>query len=173
VAERPELLVLRVIPSVLIALGPRIQELQTRVNPVFHRQRRVRPYNMLPYVAIAVTFVVLVFVLPHQLGIKVWGVVAGAVVVTAMVVVRQILALLDNFDLIKRLDSTLLELRGHQKLLHEQATHDGLTRLANRTAFGDAVTAELAKAAPPAAGRPADRPRRLQERQRHAGPRRR
>ena len=55
--ERPELLVLRVIPSVLIAIGPRIQELQTRANPVFHRERRVRPYNMLPYLAIAVTFV--------------------------------------------------------------------------------------------------------------------
>jgi len=150
VAERPELLVLRVISSVLIALGPRIQELQTLVNPVFHRERRVRPYNMLPYLAIAVTFVVLVLVLPHQLGIKVWGVVGGAVVVTAMVVVRQILALLDNFDLIKRLDATLLELRGHQKLLREQATHDGLTGLANRTAFGDAVTAELARPASPA-----------------------
>ena len=114
-AERPELLVLRVIPSVLIALGPRIQELQTRVNPVFNRQRRARPYNLLPYVAIAVTFVVLVLVLPHQLGIKAWGVVAARWWSPAMVVVRQLLALLDNFDLIKRLDSTLLELRGHQR----------------------------------------------------------
>jgi diguanylate cyclase len=147
-AERPELLVLRVIPSVLIAIGPRIQELQTRVNPVFNRRRRARPYNLLPYLAIAVTFVVLVLVLPHQIGIRVWGVVVGAVVVTAMVVVRQLLALFDNFDLIKRLDATLLELRGHQRLLHEQATHDGLTRLVNRTAFGDAVTAELSGGAP-------------------------
>src|SRR5262249_60733660 len=42
-------------------------------------------------------------------------------------------------------------LRGHQALLHEQATHDGLTRLANRTAFGDEVSATLAGLAEPAA----------------------
>ncbi len=143
-ALKPELLALRMVPSALIALGPRIHEVQTRDNPVDFRQRRTRPYNALPYLAVAVTFLVLLLVVPPEIGVRVWGVVAGVVLITGLVVVRQLLTFHDNFELIARLDRTLLELRGHQTMLHEQATHDGLTRLANRTAFADEVTATLA-----------------------------
>ena len=151
-ALRPELLALRMLPSVLIAVGPRIHELQTRGNPRNFRRRHGRPYSGLPYVAVAATFLVLLLVLPHEVGPRVWGVVAGVVLITAIVVVRQLLTFHDNSELITRLDATLLELRGHQALLHEQATHDGLTRLANRTAFAAEVTATLA-----ALGRPGQR----------------
>jgi diguanylate cyclase (GGDEF)-like protein len=143
-ALRPELLALRMLPSLLIAVGPRIHELQTRDNPRYFQQRRSRPYSVLPYFAVAVTFLVLLLVLPHETGARVWGVVAGVVLITGVVVGRQLLTFHDNAELITRLDATLLDLRGHQTLLHEQATHDGLTRLANRTAFGDEVTATLA-----------------------------
>jgi diguanylate cyclase (GGDEF)-like protein len=96
-----------------------------------------------PYVAVGVTFLVLLLVLPRDIGARVWGVVAGVVLITAVVVVRQLLTFHDNAELITRLDATLLDLRGHETLLREQATHDGLTRLANRTAFAEAVTATL------------------------------
>ncbi len=65
-ALRPELLALRMLPSVLIAVGPRIHELQTRDNPRNFRRRRGRPYSVLPYFAVAVTFLVLLLVLPHE-----------------------------------------------------------------------------------------------------------
>ena len=143
-AVNPALLALRVAPSMLVALGPRIQELQSRADPTLFAQRRRRRYNILPYVAVAATYVVLLATLPHDLDVRVWGVVAGVVVITAMVVARQLLTFHDNFELISRLDTTLLELRGHQTLLREQATHDGLTRLANRTAFAEQVAVMLA-----------------------------
>ena len=140
----PVLMALRILAAALFAVGPRVQELQTRVNPDFRRERQRRPYNLLPYLAVAATFVTFLVVMPSDLDYRAWGGVAGVVAVTAVVVGRQLLAFVDNFDLINRLDATLLELRGHQALLHEQATHDGLTRLVNRNAFGEAVAAELA-----------------------------
>jgi diguanylate cyclase len=142
---RPELLALRLLPTILITLGPRIQELQSRDNPVSFSTRRRRPYNAMPYLAVAITFFMLLAVLPDSLDIRIWGVVAGVVLITAIVVVRQLVTFHDNFELINQLDSALLELRGHQQLLHEQATHDGLTRLANRTAFTEAVEQALAE----------------------------
>jgi diguanylate cyclase len=139
---------LRVLIPAVLAVGPRIQELQTRVNPAIHRQRRHRPYHVLPYLAVAVTFLLLLLVLPAGIGPRAWGVVTGAVGITVIVLIRQLLAFMDNFELIGRLDATLLDLRGHQSLLREQATHDGLTRLANRTAFGEALNTDLAAGTP-------------------------
>ena len=139
---------LRILAPALLVIGPRIQELQTRVDPAGHRHRPRRPYHVLPYLAVAVTFLAFVLVMPGDIGPRAWGGVIGVVTITATVLVRQMLAFLDNFELINRLDVTLLELRGHQALLHEQATHDGLTRLANRTAFGEALSADLAAATP-------------------------
>jgi diguanylate cyclase (GGDEF)-like protein len=135
--------VLRIVAPGLICIGPRIQELQTRIEPRWHRERPHRPYHVLPYLAVVTTFAAFLLVMPRDLGIQAWGGVIGVVLITATVLVRQLLAFLDNFDLINRLDVTLLELRGHQTMLHEQATHDGLTKLVNRTAFGEAVAAGL------------------------------
>ncbi|MEV6492149.1 EAL domain-containing protein [Actinoplanes sp. NPDC051633] len=140
----PVLLVLRTLAPALIAIGPRIQERQTRVRPRWHRERPRRPYHVLPYAAVVVTFGVFLVMMPTDImGAQAWGGVIGVVTITAVVVVRQLLAFLDNFELINRLDVTLLELRGHQTMLHEQATQDGLTKLVNRTAFSEAVAADL------------------------------
>jgi diguanylate cyclase (GGDEF)-like protein len=130
-ALRPELLALRMVPSMLIGLGPRIQELQFRADAAAVAARRRPPprSHALPYVAIAATFVLLVRVMPASSGPRAWGVLVGGLVITAMVVVRQLLVLHDNRRLIRQLD--------------HQATHDGLTGLANRTAFGAAVEAAL------------------------------
>ncbi|MEV7624540.1 EAL domain-containing protein [Actinoplanes sp. NPDC089786] len=140
----PVLMALRILAAALFAVGPRVQELQTRVRPDFRREHRRRPYNVLPYLAVAATFATFLAVMPRDLGYRAWGGVVGVIAVTAIVVIRQLLAFLDNFDLINKLDATLLDLRGHQAMLHEQATRDGLTQLANRTSFAEAVAADLA-----------------------------
>ncbi|MEV4515483.1 EAL domain-containing protein [Dactylosporangium sp. NPDC049525] len=82
---------------------------------------------------------------------------AGAITVTVLVAARQIIALRDNAALlqqldarlqdnarlVEQLDSRVRDLHTYQRQLAHQASHDGLTGLANRTVFGDATTAAL------------------------------
>jgi diguanylate cyclase (GGDEF)-like protein len=140
----PGMVALRFVPGVLLALGPRIQELQARANPTALLPEGRRRYSVLPYLAVAVAYAVLLAILPTDLGIRIMGVVAGVVIITGAVVLRQLLAFRDNAELIGQLDTAVLELRGHQALLREQATHDGLTGLANRTEFTARVEEALA-----------------------------
>jgi diguanylate cyclase (GGDEF)-like protein len=137
-------LAVRLIPSVLVVLGPRIQHVQANFDRVRTAPRMERQYRVLPYLAIALTFTVLLLILPHDLSARVWGVVVGAVLITAVVVIRQLLMFHDNISLIGRLDLALCDLRDHESRLREQASHDGLTGLLNRTAFVAAVTVALA-----------------------------
>jgi diguanylate cyclase (GGDEF)-like protein len=76
---------------------------------------------------------------------RLWGVVAGAVTITGLVVTRQLLAFQDNVNLINRLDRALLDLREHEGRLRHTAAHDRLTMLFNRDAFGDRVTEALTR----------------------------
>jgi diguanylate cyclase len=137
-------LVVRLVPSFLVMLGPRIQEVQARHDPTVFVPRSAQPYRLLPYVAVALTFGMLLVILPGRIGTAMWGVVVGAVLITGVVVTRQLLMFRDNWALIGRLDSALLDLRGHQEQLREQATHDRLTGLLNRAAFVDNLSAALA-----------------------------
>jgi diguanylate cyclase (GGDEF)-like protein len=139
-------LAIRFVPSLLVVLGPRIQHIQLSSCQFGSVSRTERQYRVLPYVAIALTFAILLAILPHDLGARVWGVIMGAVLITAVVVTRQLLMFHDNLHLIGRLDHALSELRDHESRLLEQAAHDGLTGLYNRTAFVDAVTAALSTA---------------------------
>jgi diguanylate cyclase len=137
-------LALRLLPSLLVVFGPRIQYVQVTFDQIRTIQRSERQYRLLPYAAIALTFGILLAILPRDLGSRVWGVVIGAVLITAVVVTRQLLMFHDNANLIGRLDLALCDLRDHESRLREQATHDGLTGLWNRTAFVDVVTEALA-----------------------------
>jgi diguanylate cyclase (GGDEF)-like protein len=121
-------LIARLVPSVLVAMGPRIQDVQAHFDPTVGRGT-VRPYRLLPYGSVVVTFTALLLILPPGLGRRVWGVVIGAVVLTCVVVARQLLVFRDNERLIRALD--------------EQATRDGLTGLLNRTAFVSEVERAL------------------------------
>jgi diguanylate cyclase (GGDEF)-like protein len=138
----------RLLPSVLVAAGPRIQELQARANPATFAARRQKPYSALPYVAITATFGALIMILPGGVDGRVWGVVAGAVIITSLVVARQLLAFQANIGLIKRLDGTLLDLREHEKRLVHNAAHDTLTSLLNREAFAERVAGALRRGVP-------------------------
>ena len=112
------------------------------INLAAHRQRRtgsrttvarrpVRRITVLPYVAVAVTDVLLLSTGTSD-PTETTAMQIVAVALTALVVVRQILALRDNQLLLGTVDGHLDELRRYQDKLTHQATHDSLTGLANR-----------------------------------------
>ncbi|MFG2045522.1 diguanylate cyclase domain-containing protein [Dactylosporangium sp. NPDC048998] len=112
--------------AAMVALAGFLQ--RRRVAPVGAAPAPRRPYPVLPYFAVAAVNLLLVAVTVS--GIGTLPVLFGAVVATAAVVARQLLAFRDN-------DGLLQSLREHQRLLHEQATHDALTGLPNRALFNE------------------------------------
>jgi diguanylate cyclase (GGDEF)-like protein len=112
------------------------------INLAANRQRRAgsrvrtarrptRKITVLPYVAVAVTDVLLLSTGTGDPA-ETTAMQIVAVTLTALVVVRQILALRDNQRLLGTVDAHLDELRRYQDKLTHQATHDSLTGLANR-----------------------------------------
>jgi diguanylate cyclase (GGDEF)-like protein len=139
----------RLVPSLLVAMGPRIQEIVVRFDEkAAFGSRRRRPYSLLPYGSIAVAFTAVLAALPHDANTKLWGAVAGLGLIFGLVVLRQLTAFHENTRLIEQLDATLAELREHEARLRHQALFDGLTGLANRTHFHEEVTAALADCEP-------------------------
>ncbi|BCY12254.1 GGDEF domain-containing protein [Actinoplanes sp. L3-i22] len=140
--------VVRLTPSLLIALGPRIQEIIAQFDEAPFGSRRRKPYSLLPYGSIVVVFLTLVYALPHEasgkgVNAQLWGVVAGFGAIIALVVARQLAAFHDNTRLIDQLDTTLSELREHEQRLRHQAHYDELTGLANRAHFREETTSAL------------------------------
>jgi diguanylate cyclase (GGDEF)-like protein len=127
----------RFMPSLLIALGPRIQEVIARFDPVPFGERRRKPYSLLPYGSIIIAFAALFVVMPAGVDTRMWGVVVGLGLICVLVAGRQLTSFHDNAALIDRLRLTEARLR-------RQAQVDGLTRLANRTHFHDQLTDALA-----------------------------
>jgi diguanylate cyclase len=134
-AFEPWQMVIRVLPSLLLLAGPRIQRLQAQNDSGPFAPRATRSYSLLPYVSIASTFVAELVVLPAGVDVRLWGVVIGAMVVTLLVVGRQLVAFHDNAALIG-------QLRDQEQRLSEQASYDSLTRLANRSV----LVAEMSRA---------------------------
>ncbi|WP_433296156.1 diguanylate cyclase domain-containing protein [Actinoplanes sp. CA-030573] len=128
--------VVRLMPSLLIALGPRTQEIIARFDPVPFGERRRKPYSLLPYGSIVIAFVTLIVIMPDGVSARMWGVVVGLGLICALVAGRQLAAFHDNTDLIKRL-------REHEARLRRQTETDGLTGLANRNHFHDQLAAAL------------------------------
>jgi diguanylate cyclase (GGDEF)-like protein len=132
----PHVYLVRLLPSLFIGLGPRIQVLIARFDPAPFVERRGKPYSLLPYGAIAIVFGTLLVVLPMGVDLRLWGVVAGLGLICALVAGRQLVAFHDNADLIA-------QLREHETRLRHQALTDGLTGLANRTNFHEQLEAAL------------------------------
>jgi diguanylate cyclase (GGDEF)-like protein len=139
----------RLLPSLLIAVGPRIQEITVRIEGNQPRPKR-RPYSLLPYSMVAATFVMFFLVLPSQVSIRLWGAITGIVVITVLVAGRQLMAFQDNTVLIGRLDVALRGLKEQEGQLRRQASHDALTGLANRVLFHQEMTHLLDGQAHPA-----------------------
>ena len=142
--EHAYVFAVRLLPSLLIAVGPRIQEITVRIEGNQPRPKR-RPYSLLPYGMIALTFVMFFVVLPDHVSIQLWGAIAGVVVITALVAGRQLMAFQDNVVLIRRLDVALNGLKDQEVLLRRQASHDALTNLANRVYFHEETTRLLGR----------------------------
>jgi diguanylate cyclase len=102
-------------------------------------RRRGRPYSLIPYLAVAATDVLLVLVTAGPADQRRHVVVAGAITITTLVVVRQLVAFVDNARLVD-------QLREREDQLRHQASHDALTQLANRALFSERVDAALAAA---------------------------
>jgi diguanylate cyclase (GGDEF)-like protein len=137
----------RLLPSLLIAVGPRIQEITVRIQGNQPRPKR-RPYSLLPYGMVALTFVMFFLVLPQHVSIQLWGATTGVMVITALVAGQQLMAFQDNVVLIRRLDVALDGLKGQEVLLRHQASHDALTDLTNRVLFQEETARLLADARP-------------------------
>lgn len=102
---------------ILLVLGPLVQLLAATPSS----QPAARPrgtFSMLPFAAVAATDTLLVVAFAHGPRGQVWAVLAGALVLTGLVVVRQIVALRDNTRLVDRLNDSLGSLR--QAMAREQ-----------------------------------------------------
>lgn len=120
------------------AVGARVQVVDTAAGD--RTERKPRSYSLMPYVAIAAVDAMVVH---HNLwgtgdGILIDGV---AVALTALVVIRQLIAFRQN-------DALLARIGVQERRFRYEATHDMLTGLANRTLFGERVTAAVAGAGP-------------------------
>ncbi|GAA3160206.1 hypothetical protein GCM10010466_58830 [Planomonospora alba] len=113
-ADRPDLSSAHVaVPLAFLFVGLAAErQLRSTGGPA--RAPRRRPFSLLPYAAIAATGGLLLFsTRTAENGTRV--IVAGAVVITAFVVGRQILAFYDNANLLARLDASMLELSRHER----------------------------------------------------------
>ncbi|MFI5909618.1 EAL domain-containing protein [Dactylosporangium sp. NPDC051541] len=143
IAERPQWAgvqpVLNLISALIVACAARAQwrpaELRSPVRPP-------RAYSKLPYFAVGGTLVLLAFVAytDHR---DIAAVASGAIAVSAVVGVRQLVALRDNQRL-------LAEVRTHERRMRHQATHDALTGLVNRAHFTELLGSALDRPAPTA-----------------------
>jgi diguanylate cyclase (GGDEF)-like protein len=127
--------------AVVMPLAPVLFTLGVSAQWRSHREPRhdpARGSTLLPYLAVAAVDVPLIAVAFG--GPLRWpgrAVIAAAVVVTTLVAVRQFIAFQENVRLLR--DKRIQE----ERLQHE-ATHDGLTGLANRALFRDQLAAVLA-----------------------------
>jgi diguanylate cyclase (GGDEF)-like protein len=95
-----------------------------------------RANTWLPYLAVAAVDVPLLVALHGDLSWSDRLVVINAVVVTALVAVRQYVTIRENGRLLR-------EKRSTERRLRHEVTHDGLTGLANRGLFRERLTAAL------------------------------
>jgi diguanylate cyclase (GGDEF)-like protein len=111
------------------------------------RPRPVPRISVVPYVAVA-AMAALLLETDNADRTESTVVKAGAVVLTFLVMARQIVALRENRGLLGVVDANLSELRQYQEQLTHQANHDHLTGVANRTLFETHVGELLAAGTP-------------------------
>lgn len=115
-------LAVRLVPSAMIACTPAIQALRL-AEPAPYPERAVRPYSRVPYATIAATNALLVAAAAGGGTLRVWGVLAGSLATTGMVVIRQLMAFSENTRLLGALDGTLTELRDREQRFRALVQH--------------------------------------------------
>jgi diguanylate cyclase (GGDEF)-like protein len=126
--------------SVLVVLAAERQQRALTADRPVNRPRGAPKVSPLPYAAVAATDVLLVLAVTGRVDDRRYVVVAGVITITALVVVRQLVAFSDNARLVDRL-------RQQEDRLRQQASHDALTGLANRVCFGERTEAALGNGA--------------------------
>ncbi|WP_327001968.1 sensor domain-containing diguanylate cyclase [Dactylosporangium sp. NBC_01737] len=131
--------VAQLLPCILVVFSLRLQELHNR------RGRGDRPaaprgrFSRMPYVAVLATQILLVAALVEvRPGARIWGVTAGVVVITVLVLTRQLVAFHDNDRLLTDLDRSMLELRSQKEWFSSLVQHASDVTLV--VDAGDAVT---------------------------------
>ncbi|HEY0002452.1 MAG TPA: EAL domain-containing protein [Actinoplanes sp.] len=135
-------LILSVSANPLVALSFCASAYRQRLvttNPEAARrpQRRRSAYELLPFLAIAATAGLVTMVSARRMDGRERAVIIGAVLIAALVVVRQLIGLRENKRLLAGITSQQVELR-------KLALTDTLTGLANRNRFGAALADCLA-----------------------------
>jgi diguanylate cyclase (GGDEF)-like protein len=111
------------------------------------RPRAARHFVRLPYLAVGITDVLLLASTWQYRAAAV--IAAGAVVLTALVLVRQLVISREMGHVVGRLDGTVVALRDSQERLTFQASHDALTGLPNRTLLRGQIDESLRAATSP------------------------
>lgn len=100
----------RVVPPVLLAMTPRVEQLRLR-RKSSARTGRHADFAWLPYAAVAATLLLLIVqLLEKGTTARSWGTVVGVAAIIALVFVRQYLAYGDNARLVHQLDASMLDL---------------------------------------------------------------
>jgi diguanylate cyclase len=155
-------LTLAVASHALLAIALRVNQLQLAGRPGILTPQRRKPYSLMPYGAIAVTYALLTVAVARHDAATVPIALAGAAISTLLVVLRQLTAFRDNARLLDELDSKVRELHVTQAglrdslaerdalaaRLHHHAFHDGLTGLPNRSLYAERLDAALAAGEP-------------------------
>jgi diguanylate cyclase (GGDEF)-like protein len=140
IAKQPHLVPAQVsVPLLSVALvlaAERQRRALSGERPALEPRRR-HPISYLPYAAVAATDVLLILATVGDVDDRLYIVVAGAITITALVAVRQLVAFTDNARLVDRL-------RQQEDRLRHQASHDTLTQLANRALFAERLDEALA-----------------------------
>ena len=118
------------------------RQLSADVQPLARPAAPAR-LSLLPYLAIAGIDALLI-ASGLDNGAEDQLIAGSAVLISALVVARQIAALIENGRLLRTVDASLTQLRAYQQQLDHQVTHDALTDIANRALFEERVTERLA-----------------------------
>jgi diguanylate cyclase (GGDEF)-like protein len=120
---------------------------QSRSDGPAPQARRSSRNRVAPYIAVAAMGTLLLST-GSASGIDATIMKVTVVVLTFLVMARQIVALRENRRLLGTVDANLSQLRQYQDQLTRQATHDHLTGVANRTLFETHVEDLLAAGTP-------------------------
>ena len=92
------------VPCVIMAACPRAQTVEMRLAASGSPRPRRRPFSLLPYAAALATYAAgLASLATDGLSMRSWGLVLGSLLVTLVVLGRQITAFVDNAVLLRRL----------------------------------------------------------------------
>jgi len=130
------------IPCVIMAACPRAQTVEMQLAATAPQRSRRRPFSLLPYAAALATYAAgLLSLAQDGLSVRSWGLVLGSLLVTLVVLGRQITSFVDNAVLLRRLGE---QERRFRSLIQHSSDLTVITDRQGRTTFtSPAVTRML------------------------------